>query len=208
MTEQNNIEVPDMSWTPEELEELGKRKQLPDDPIRYVILNETTQISKPNAKSVGGHYMLVWECAPLSDPDDVSSAMDRYTVKHFQLLPKRNVNVPGHKPLDSTWKCVGAMRAIYGDEEFPYAPRFNRNTKEWEQNGEVLEGGADEATLAADDLKKRGLGRIMEHYVTPGLGNGKTFIATTEYSEEGYPRLKGVRNFLGEDESFPDLSEF
>jgi hypothetical protein len=207
--EDNGIGIPeDTTWSPEELEELGKRPQLPEDPIAYVILKETTQVSKPNAKGPGGHFMIVWECAPLQDPDDITSVMDRYTLKNFTLLPKRNTKVPGHKPVDSTWKVIGAMRAIYGNDAFPYAPRFNRKTKEWEQNGEVLEGGADEAALKTDELKRTGLERAMEHYMNPGMANGKTFIANTSYSEEGYPRIKGIRNFLGDDETFADLSDF
>ncbi len=190
-------------WTDEELADLGKRKQIPEDPVRYVILNETAQISKEK-----GHLMLVWEMAPLQDPDDVSTALDRYTTRNYLLLPKKNHKVPSHKPQDTTWKCIGHMRAIYGQEAFPYSPRFNRKTKEWEQNGESFEGGADAAAVEIDRIKRAGLDKVMEHFKNPGIAVGMTVVATTFYDESGYQKVKGIRNDLGDDETWADLSDF
>lgn len=198
------FEVPEVAdWTPEELAELGKRQRMPTtDPIRFVILDESAQVSKEK-----GHLMLVWDCAPLMDPDDVSSANDRYSTKNFLLLPKKNPKVAAHKPLDTTWRCVGAMRAIYGTDTIPYPPRFNKSSKEWEQNGEILDGGSDEAAVKNEEAKAAGLSKVMEHYRSPGLGKGRTFVANVEYNEEGFARIKGIRPDLGDDEQFADLSE-
>lgn len=203
MTEENMIDVPEvLEWSEEELAELGKRRRLPEDPIRFLVTGAESTIS---AK---GHFMLVHEAVPLLDPTDETTTLGRYSVKNWTILPKKNTKVPAHKPLDTAGKCIGLMRAFEGPETIPFPARRNKSTGDWEVDGEVLAGGGDEAAVHNEDQKRTAMNLILEYYKDPSRAVGKTFVANVWYSEEGFMRLRGIRHDLGEGEDFADLTDF